>query len=94
MEREGGMGGCVKCVIPPILLFIMFSRVHTTLHPVLSVGRSVGLLVGHILLFYVFFVFGPHCSRPNGLVTSNMAPAHPYTTSVTVYPALFFYILT
>ena len=31
----------------------------------------------------------PHCSCPNGLVTSNMAPAHPHATSVAVYPALF-----
>ena len=28
------------------------------------------------------------CSCPNGLVTSNMAPAHPHATSVTVYTAL------
>ena len=31
----------------------------------------------------------PHCSCPNGLVTSNMTPAHPHATSVAVYPALF-----
>ena len=31
----------------------------------------------------------PHCSCPNGLVTSNMAPAHPHATSIAVYPALF-----
>ena len=37
----------------------------------------------------MIFIFGPHCSCPNGLVTSNMAPAHPHATSVAVYPALF-----
>ena len=31
----------------------------------------------------------PHCSYPNGLVTSNMAPAHPHTTGVAVDPAVF-----
>ena len=31
----------------------------------------------------------PHCSCRNGLVTSNMAPAHPHATSVAVYQALF-----
>ena len=36
------------------------------------------------------FIFWPHCSCPNGLVTSNMAPAHPHATGVAVYPALFF----
>ena len=50
----------------------LFSRVHATLWPALSVGR-----------------FWPHCSCPNGLVTSNMAPAYPHATSVAVYPALF-----
>ena len=33
--------------------------------------------------------FRPHCSCPNGLVTSNMAPAHPHATSVAVYQTLF-----
>ena len=40
----------------------------------------------------MIFIFGHHCSCPNGLVTSNIAPAHPHATSVTVYPALFFLV--
>ena len=32
----------------------------------------------------------PHCSCPNGQVTSNIAPAHLHTTEVAMYPALFF----
>ena len=34
--------------------FLLFSRVHATLQPALSVGRSVGPLVRHTLLFYDF----------------------------------------
>ena len=48
--------------------------------------RSVGW--SHFA-FFMIFIFGPHCSCPNGLVTSNMAPAHPHATSVAVYLALF-----
>ena len=62
---------------------------HATQHPASSVGRSVGRSV--TLYFFMIFIFGPHCSCPNGLVTSNMAPAHPHATSVAVYPALFFF---
>ena len=65
---------------------LIFSRVQPTLHPALSVGRS------HFTFFMILF-FGPHCSCPNSLVTSNMAPAHPHATSVAVYPALFFILL-
>ena len=36
--------------------------------------------------------FGPHCSCPNGLMTSNMVPARPHTTGVAVYLALFYSI--
>ena len=63
---------------------ISFSRVHVTLHPALSVHWSVGWLVGRsvTLLFFMIFFLWPHCSCPNGLVTSNMAPAHPHATSV------------
>ena len=67
----------------------VFSRVHSTLQPALSVGRSVGRLVCHTLLFFMILFLGPHCSCPRCLVTSNMAPAHPHATSVAVYPALF-----
>ena len=64
----------------------IFSRVHATLQPALSVGWSVGR--SHIIFSMILFLW-PHCSCPNGLVTSNMAPAHPHATSVAVYPALF-----
>ena len=53
-----------------------------------SVGQLVGWSVCHILLFMIFILL-PHCSYPNGLVTSNMASAHPYTTGVVVDPAVF-----
>ena len=59
---------------------------YATLHPALSVGLSVC----HTLLFLWFFFLGPHCSCPNDLVTSILAPAHPHATGVAVYPALFF----
>ena len=67
----------------------IFSRMHATLQPALSVGRFVGWLVGRSVTLYFFYdFFLPHCSCPNGLVTSNMAPAHPHATSVAVYTAL------
>ena len=66
-------------------LIAFVSRVHATLQPALSVSRSVGRLVGDTLLFFMILL--PHGSCPNGLVTSNMAPAHPHATSVAVYPA-------
>ena len=50
---------------------------------------SIGRLVGHTLFFFMILFLWPHCSCPNGLVTSNMAPVHPHATSVAVYPALF-----
>ena len=52
----------------------------------LSVSPSIGR--SHFT-FFMNFIFGSHCSCPNGLVTSNMAPAHPHATSVAVHPALF-----
>ena len=60
-----------------------FSCVHATLQPALSVRRS------HFTFFYDFLFVWPHYSCPHGLVTSNMAPAHPHPTSVAVYLALF-----
>ena len=68
-------------------LWILFSRLHATLQPILSIGRSVGR--SHFTFFMILFLW-PHCSCPNGLVTSNMSPAHPHATSVAVYLALFF----
>ena len=61
-----------------------------TLHPALSVRPLVGRSVcrSHYY-FFMNFIFWPHCSCPNDLVTSNMAPAHPHATGVAVYPALF-----
>ena len=82
--------------VEPFFPSHIFSRVHATLQPALSFGRSVGRLVGrsvsrivgHTLLFFMILFLWPHCSCLNGLVTSNMAPAHPHATSVAVYPAL------
>ena len=68
-------------------IIVVFSCVHATLHPALSVGPSVSR--SHFT-FFMIYIFGRHCSCPNGLVTSNMAPAHPHATSVAVDPALFY----
>ena len=76
------------CIFHHLCFCYIFSRVHATLHPALSVGLSVCL--SHFT-FFMFSIIGPHCSCPNGLVTSNMAPAHPHATSVAVYPALFLF---
>ena len=59
-----------------LISFAFLVACYATVHPAVSVGWSV-------------FIFWPHCSCPNGLATSNMAPAHPHATSVAVYPALF-----
>ena len=50
------------------------------------VGRS------HFTFFYDFISL-THCTWPNGLVTSTMAPAHTHATSEAMYPALFFSFL-
>ena len=71
---------------------------YATLHPALSVRRSVGpsvrpsvrRSVQHTLLFLGFWDFLLQCSCPNDLLTSITAPAHPHATGVAVYPALFF----
>ena len=69
-----------------------FSRVHATLNLALSVGRLYGWSVGlSHFTYFMIFIFGPHCSCPNGPVTSNMVPVHPHATSVAVYPALFLF---
>ena len=65
--------------------------VHPSVH--LSVRLSVGWSVTHTSLFFMILFLWPHCSCPNGLVTSNIAPAHPHVTLVAVYPALFLIIL-
>ena len=65
---------------------LIFSHVHVTLHFPLSVHPSVGW--SHFT-FFMIFILGPYCSCPNGLVISNMAPAHTHTTWVAVYLALF-----
>ena len=65
---------------------------YATLHPALSasLSQSDGWLVGpsHLTLF-MFFILWPHCTCPNALVTSQMAPAHTHAIGVAVYPALF-----
>ena len=40
----------------------------------------------------MIFNLWPHCSCPNGLVTSNTAPAYPHATWGAVYPALFWLV--
>ena len=69
-----------------------------TLHPAMSVGWLVGWLVGQsigrsvpFLLFQGFWAFWAYSSCQDTLVTfSSTAPAHPHSTRVAVYPALFF----
>ena len=80
--------------------FFLFSSVHATLQPALSVRRSVrpsvrpsigpsiGSSIRHTLLFYFFYGLWPHCSCPNDMVTLITAPAHPHATGVAVYPAV------
>ena len=65
----------------------IFSRVHETLYPALSVHQSVGPSV--TLLFRHLFGLLPHCSFQNALATSNTAPAHPHATEVATYPTSF-----
>ena len=82
------------CDFVAVLQFLV--ACYATLQPALSVRRSVGPSVrpSITLYFVVFFFFcglWPHCSCPNDQVTSNTAPAHPHTTGVAMYPALFFW---
>ena len=58
------------------------TQLYTPLCPL--VGRSV--VLSFTLHFFMIFIFGPHCSCPNGLVTLIMAPPHPHATLVAVYP--------
>ena len=59
---------------------------YATLHPAMSVYRSVGPL------FWYFWALWAYCSCPNALVTfSSTAPAHPHATGIAVYPALLSY---
>ena len=55
--------GSAVCVSNGIYNIQIFSRVHATLQPTLSVGRlvswSVGRSVGHILLFFIIIFFAP-----------------------------------
>ena len=59
------------------------TRLHNPLCP------SVRWSVGRLRFDFLKILFLCHCSCPNGLVTSNMAPAHLHATSVAVYLALF-----
>ena len=71
---------------------LIFSRMHATLQPALSVGRLVRR--SHFTFFMILFLL-PHCSCPNGLVTSNMAPAHPVSGFVFVHSRkIYIYIIT
>ena len=42
--------------------------------------RWVGRSVSYTLHFLIILFLWPHCPSPNGLVTSNMATAHPHAT--------------
>ena len=53
-----------------------------------SVSPSIGLSIGHTLIFLCFCGLYPYCSCPNALVHTNTAPAHPHMIGVTVHPAL------
>ena len=74
--------------------FFLFSRVHATLQPAMSVGRSVGPSVRPSVRISFFGVTGGFCvtapAQMLGLTFFITAPAHPHTTSVAVYPALYF----
>ena len=55
-----------------------------------SVRRSIHpSICPPVTLSFFFCGLWPHCSYPNGQVTSNTAPAHLHATGVAVYPALF-----
>ena len=57
-------------------------RISATAHPsATGIGRVSGLVYDFITLTSLLL--------PNGLVTSNIAPAHPHATLVAVHPALF-----
>ena len=64
----------------------VFSRVHATLQPAMSVGSSVRVSC--------FGITGGFCinapAQMLGLAFMITAPAHPHATSVVVYTALFF----
>ena len=63
----------------------VFNRVHATLLSTMLLG---GRMVGPI--FRVNWRFSHYCFSPNACLGIFItAPAHPYVTSVTMYPALF-----
>ena len=64
-----------------------FSRVHATLQPALSVGRSVGQSVT-LYFFYVLFS-STSLLLPKWSGDLKYGPCPPNATSVAVYPALF-----
>ena len=76
--------GCCRLSHGSLPLRHTCTRLYNPLCP--SVGRLVRR--SHFTFFMILLLWPP-CSCPNGLVTSNMAPAHPHVTSVAVYPALF-----
>ena len=61
---------------------------YATLHPSLSVRRSVGRSVCHNF-FVCFCGLWPYWTWPNAMVTSITAPAHPNKTRLAVNLALF-----
>ena len=77
------LGSLVRRLILFAVLLFFFSRVLRDSTPCF-VSRSDTL---YCLLCII--ILWPYCSYPIALVSSNIAPAHPHTTGVAVYPALF-----
>ena len=76
---------CIQLIIIYFLpLSGIFVACYATIYPASPVRWSVGL--SH---FFLVSGLWPHCSCPSDQVTSNTASAHPHTTWVAVYLALF-----
>ena len=80
----------ISCISSITFLVACYATLQPALSVRPSVGPSVRRSVRHTLLFLGFCSFWLHCSCPNDLMTSITALAHPHTTGVAVYPALFF----
>ena len=76
-------------IIGCVTMRTVFSRVHATLQPALSVrwsvGKSVGWSVGHILLFYDFISL-TSLLLPKWSSDLKYSPPHLHATLVAVYP--------
>ena len=67
---------------------------YATLHPALSIRRSVGRLVGPHFTFFIFLRSSASQHLPKCFSNSNTAHAHPHATKVAMYPALFHHKVT